>query len=316
MEYSEYSRVVLGYDDIRPSSKFMDTLKLIKPFGVIVFERNILNIETLKNDISLIKEYLPGVLIMIDEEGGVKSRLRKEHGFPTPPNPREAATINSIQETENFYFKAGLALKDIGFDIDLAPVVDIAGEDHILGDRSFSDEMNTCVDYSVAAIKGLLKANICPCAKHFPGLGSATLDPHFYTAVADEKANFESTHFKPFKAAIKSGVPSIMTTHLIARQLDNSGQITTLSSKIISILRDQLAFKGLILSDDLLMKGIAKSMEIPNILDLTLKAGHDLALICREIEDYSEIYEILQKNRDTEVFNRIEKLRKKLLKKY
>lgn len=281
--------VVLGFESNRPSEKFLSLIEKYSPFGVILFERNFTDVDSIYENIRSLKSASSNSLIMIDEEGGAKSRIRREHGFPNPPNPREVASCLSLDEAEDAYRILGTALADLGIDVDLAPVVDVAPENHILGGRAFSDDSLECVEYASAIVRGLQSGGVKTCAKHFPGLGSAIIDPHLKTAVSEaSKQEFEEIHFPPFKRAIESGTDFVMSTHLRANSLDPSGKIATLSGKIIEVIRN-MGFTGDILTDDLLMGGAIENASISTLALESLKAGHDAVLICREIDGIEAI---------------------------
>ena len=279
-------KLVFGFDTPVPTAAFMEFIKAANPGGVILFERNVADLQNLRKLTDKIHSASPKSLIMIDEEGGIKSRLRREHGFPNPPDPRTAASTMTPDEVRDSYRIAGEALSKLGIDVDLAPVADVAPREHILGDRSFSKDAGICALNVAAAIEGLIEANVCPCAKHFPGLGSADIDPHIATATARDGEDFDSRHFVPFKAAIDACVPAIMTTHLVAKSLDPSGEIATYSKTMVDILREKLEFDGAIISDDLFMGGAGERLS--DLVERTvraIRAGHDMVLLCREIDE-------------------------------
>ncbi|MCD6502493.1 glycoside hydrolase family 3 protein [bacterium] len=281
-------KLVFAFDGIEPPDGFLKFLKEEKPGGVILFERNVAGLGHLRKLTAKIHSASPESLIMIDEEGGAKSRLRR--GFPNPPDPRKIAS----EDIHELYRIAGEALAELGIDVDLAPVVDVAPPEHILGDRPFSDDAETCAENAAAAIAGLLSAGIIPCAKHFPGLGSASIDPHIAVSVAEEDADFADKHFIPFRAAIQAGVPAIMTTHLVAKSLDSTGEIATFSRTMIDILRNDLGFSGTILSDDLFMGGAGR-FDIVERAFRALSAGHDMVLLCSEIAEPRDFIEALDR---------------------
>lgn len=282
-------RFVLGFDNEIPSRDFLLFVKNFPPGGFIFFERNFADIDSLKENIEILNKISPSSLFMIDEEGGVKSRLRWEHNFPNPPDPRIIANDFSVERARSLHRECAKELKKIGFDMNLAPVVDVAGENHILGPRSFSDDADICARYSVAIIEGIIEGGLFPCAKHFPGLGSAKIDPHIGISIADESADFQGKHFLPFMKAISANVPAIMTTHLIAPSLDDSNKIATISPKMIKILREKLNFNGVIISDDLLMGGSLSYGSLEDITISSLACGHDIVLICKEVLELDRI---------------------------
>ncbi|HHS49728.1 MAG TPA: glycoside hydrolase family 3 protein [candidate division Zixibacteria bacterium] len=275
-------QAVFGFEGISPSRAFADFVERAQPAGIILFERNLSTLAKLKTIIKSLKDLSPKTLFMIDEEGGEKSRLRVEHGFPNPPNSRDIPHMMSAGDACEAYRIAGDALSELGIDVDLAPVADIAPIGHILGKRAFSDEADICAEYVTATVEGLKQGGVKTCAKHFPGLGSADIDPHLGVSVAREGEDFQC-HFKPFVAAIRAGVDYIMTTHLRAKSLDFSGKIATFSPIIVQILRDELEFQGKIITDDLFMAGASTNLGIADRALKALRSGHDMALICSEL---------------------------------
>lgn len=285
MEKTEfYRRLVLGFEGTSPSTDFLKLLERIRPGGVIFFERNFEDPNDLAEHSRIIRNILPKALIMMDQEGGEKSRLRSGHGFPNPPNPRDLPRLLSPGETRRVYRECGESLRELGINVDLAPVLDLAPPKHFLKNRSISENPDIAAEYGIAALSGLLEAGVMPCAKHFPGLGTAILDPHHRVSVAPENADFER-HMRPFRRAIRAGVPAVMTTHLRALSLDPAGEIATFSKPIVEMLRTDLSFDGLILSDDLLMSGARARGNLPENIAKAVTAGHDMILLCREIED-------------------------------
>lgn len=285
--------VVLGFNDKRPSDRFLKTIEKYSPYGIIFFERNFNGLDMIVDNVKSIRSASPNSSIMIDEEGGMKSRIRREHGFPNPPDPREVADEMSLDDAREAYRILGRALLELGIDVDLAPVVDVAPKEHILGDRSFSDDWRICADYSEAVINGLHDGGVLTCAKHFPGLGSAEIDPHLEATVSDAKREeFERKHFPPFKRSIEAGVDFIMTTHMRSAALDPLNSIATLSTDITKLIRE-MGFVGKILTDDLLMGGAASIASIGELSRRAINAGHDVVLICRELENIEIILEEL-----------------------
>lgn len=288
-----FKPAVLGFNNPKPDDEFLKLIEDFSPYGVILFERNFSDLDSIVENILELKSASPNSLIMIDEEGGVKSRIRKEHGFPNPPDPREVAMTMSLAEAEEAYRILGRALTELGVDVDLAPVADVAPADHILGNRAFYGDWRICADYSAAVIRGLRRGGVMSCAKHFPGLGSAVIDPHLATSVSTATADeFTEIHFPPFKAAISTGVDFVMTTHLRADSLDSTGEIATLSPRIVSMITE-MGFSGFILTDDLLMGGASGGDNLSELASKALLAGHSAVLICRPVEDIRLVMESL-----------------------
>ena len=212
---------------------------------------------------------------------------RFKNGFPISLTPREYVENNAIDEYQEWCKQTAYILKDIGINLNLAPVVDLSSFEkdyHVLNDRSFGDNIETVNNFAKILIDEHSNQNILTCAKHFPGLGSCSIDPHENISNSDKTIeNLKNYHWLPFTNAIKNDVDSIMTTHILNKNLDCEN-ISTFSAKTIEILRNELSFDGPILSDDLNMGGAGNSNNIKEISLNALKAGHNLIMISKEID--------------------------------
>ncbi len=277
-------------------------LKEINPGAVILFKRNISSAHQTAELISHIKDLLPSPpLIAIDQEGGRVIRFTSDITV-FPGNMALGATRST-----DLAYKQGLEsasqLKEIGIDINLAPVVDVITTYHNPGItiRSFGDDPHEVADLAVAFIEGTQTMGVAAVAKHFPGKGAAEVDAHFdLPTISIPKDLFEELHLYPFRQAIENGVQGIMTTHVNCPSLDSEGgHPATFSPPIVkNLIRTRYKFDGVIFSDDLEMGAIAKHYPIVDACRRATVAGHDMLLICSNyqlqrqalsglIEDYS-----------------------------
>ena len=282
MDNSILKRFVLGFEGnaVTPflRRKIKDGL-----FGVILFERNFHSIRELKSLCRELHAICPDVIIAIDQEGGDKSRLRDK--FPNHPNNRTMATKYSAKTIEEAYYLSATGLSEIGIDWNFAPVVDIGADDSYIKDRSFSSKPQEVAQFASYAIRGIQKAGLFSCAKHFVGLGGSKIDPHKSLPRYNGRL---TPHLLPFLSAAIAGVDAIMSTHIICSEI--SEKPVTVCEKAISILRSNeardrrisIGFKRIIITDDILMGG-STEWGVPEEVSLeALAIGHDISLICHE----------------------------------
>lgn len=255
------------------------------PYGIILFKRNCQNPEQVQLLCRSIKEIIPKVKIFIDQEGGRVARLRQ-------PEFEEFPAANSLESSSvvySNYLKMGKYLYSLGLDADCAPVADLyyPYADKIIGDRSFGSDVSQVVTYAKACANALLDSGILPVIKHIPGHGRALVDSHLeLPIVATELAELEQTDFAVFKQM--NNLPLAMTAHVIYTSLDPDLPVS-LSKKAIAYIRNEIGFKGLIMSDDINMKALKGNLR--DISEQVFAAGCDIVLHCSG--DIAEMKEIL-----------------------
>ncbi|PHJ13331.1 hypothetical protein IM42_00895 [Fervidobacterium sp. SC_NGM5_O18] len=259
-----------------------DVLAHIRPGSVILFSRNIVGPEQVRkliDDISNFLGYKP--IIAVDQEGGNVVRLKD--GFNTLPSPMACAASRDVELFKKAVYLTSLEMRAVGVDWNLAPVVDINVNplNPVIGIRSFGDEPEIVTKFSNAFVEASEEAGVATCLKHFPGLGSVSIDPHFDLPVInktiDELLNFDLVPFKNVKCN------AWMPSHVYFPRIQKDGLPASLSSEIVDIARIRLGFDGVIIVDDLLMGGTGKF----TIEEKTLKAfnaGNDILTICHEPE--------------------------------
>lgn len=252
--------------------------------GFILFARNIKNKNQVKQLTSQLKQVLQGdPLILIDQEGGRVSRLDSSE-WPQFPSASYFACLYqqnqqlALQATQENFYQIGLTLKELGINVNCAPVLDILTQytHQIIGNRSFGENPKQVADLAQSACNGLLQANILPVIKHIPGHGRAMSDSHLELPNVDTALlELQTTDFLPFVALNQQKLA--MTAHILYSQLDaqNCG---TISSKVINIIRQQIGFNNILITDDLSMKALQNS--VGNNAILALQAGCDVVLHC------------------------------------
>ncbi len=275
---------IIGIKSIKLSKKENFFLRKYKPWGVILFTRNIKNInQTLKLTSSIRKIFKDkNYPILIDQEGGRVNRLKNIISFDNLTSEFFGKKyIKNFNEFKFFYElfvdKTSYLLKSIGVNINTVPVLDlrIKGSSNIIGNRSFSKNPKIVSKIGDYCIKFFHKNGIGTVIKHIPGHGSAKVDSHFFTPIVKSKKKFLfKNDFFPFK---NKKTFFAMTGHIIFEDIDNKNTVTH-SKKIIKIIRDRLRFKNILISDDLSMKSLKGNLK-DNIIK-TFNAGCNLALHC------------------------------------
>jgi beta-N-acetylhexosaminidase len=174
-------------------------------------------------------------------------------------------------------------LKAVGISLDFAPVLDVHTNPRnpVIGDRALSDEAADVARLGAVVVRGMQEEGVAACGKHFPGHGDTSTDSHLELPLVEHPVErMREVEFLPFAAAINAGVAAIMTAHVFAPALDERRPATLSRHVVTGLLRDELKYDGVILSDDLEMKAIAKTYEAPEAAVLALEAGCDAVLIC------------------------------------
>jgi len=260
-------------------------LQTHQPRGVILFHRNIENPTQLAALIAELRETVPGVLIMVDQEGGRVARLRPPH-WPAFP---AAGTLKTTTAAYAHGQAIGAMLRTAGFDIVTAPVLDLrlSGASSIIGDRAFSDDGEICARLGAALAAGLMAEQITPVMKHIPGHGRALVDSHLELPFVDEP-NL-AADFLPFIR--NADLPWAMTAHVVYTAYDSLP--ATLSKITIQrVIRGMIGFSGTLITDDLAMHALTGTPAAR--AQAALAAGCDIALYCTgELAENASILEAL-----------------------
>jgi beta-N-acetylhexosaminidase len=226
------------------------------------------------------------LLVAIDQEGGVVQRIRAP-ATRWPPMMRhdrleagaDAAMAEAVGEA------MGAELRALGFDIDFAPVLDVHtnAANPIIGDRAFGRDAETVSRRALAFARGLARAGILSCGKHFPGHGDTTTDSHLELPRIDHDwARLERVELAPFARAVAASLPMIMTAHVVFAALDPTVPATLSPAVIEGLLRQRLGYRGVIVSDDLDMRAIADHVGVGAAAVAAVRAGCDVLLLCND----------------------------------
>jgi len=219
--------------------------------------------------------------VAIDQEGGRVARLRA----PFTEWPAMAALGRADDEQLARRFARALAreLRAVGISLDYAPVLDIHTNpsNQVIGDRALSDRADRVARLGAMIVRTLQDEGIAACGKHFPGHGDTTTDSHFELPLVEHPPDrLRLVEFAPFRAAIAADVGCIMTAHILVPALDEARPATLSRAIVQGILRDELGFQGVIVSDDLEMRAIADHHAAPDAAVAAIGAGCDTVLLC------------------------------------
>ncbi|MBN9376877.1 MAG: glycoside hydrolase family 3 protein [Chlamydiales bacterium] len=219
------------------------------------------------------------LFITTDQEGGRVSRLT--HGFTVFPGNRAVALTRSLDLCEKSAFFMGQEMHDVGINLNLAPVVDINTQvrNPVIGISSFSEDPRTVISFARASLKGFHRANVMTTLKHFPGHGDVEIDSHEGLPILKKDlVDLEKGELRPFRE-LSEHTEAILTAHMMVPALDEF-HCTTLSKKSLDYLRQEIGFKGLIISDSLVMEGLLKCCgTIEEAAVRAFQAGCDLILL-------------------------------------
>lgn len=269
-----------------------------QPYGFILFKRNIKNRQQVASLVASLKSCVnhAHVPILIDQEGGRVARLRQPEWkeYPRAASFLEEAGYDIVHAKDAVYRSyrdMAAMLSPLGINVNCAPVADIsiAGAHDIIGDRAFGSTVSDIVLLADAAARGLSDGGITPIMKHIPGHGRALVDSHeSLPVVTTDLKTLEKQDFAIFKQLTERGNNGwAMTAHIVYQAIDPT-QPATLSKKVIGMIRDELGFDGVIISDDLSMHALSGSFA--ERAKHALAAGCDLLLHCNgDMEEMKQV---------------------------
>jgi len=252
--------------------------------GVVLYQRNFTNPKRLQKLTAAIRQVAGRpVLIGIDQEGGTRFALREP--FTAWPSATELGRLGDVQSAEQVARAIATELRAVGCNLNFAPMLDlhVNSESPVTKDRSFGSDPHLVARMGVALDRGLRSGGVLSCAKHFPGHGDAAVDPHLDLPVfGGTMERLESAELVPFAAAVATGVPLVMTAHILLPQIDPENPASLSRMMLDGVLRRRLHFHGVILADDLGMGAIAKRYGPGEAAVQTLRAGTDVAMLCHD----------------------------------
>ena len=255
--------------------------------GIILYKDNIQNLSSMVTLINDLKKSNDGndvpLFMSVDQEGGKVSRMPAEY-TAIPANSKVGATGNADAAGMMGWLLAREVLS-AGFNMDFAPVLDINSnpDNPVIGERSFGSTADVVTRLGIAEMRGMSDEGAIPVIKHFPGHGDTAVDSHLELPVVNKTAaQLAKLEWLPFQAAIKEKADAVMVAHILYPKLDPE-KPASLSKTIISgLLRDQMGFGGVVITDDLTMGAITEHYTLPAAAVDTVLAGSDILLVAHE----------------------------------
>lgn len=278
-------RLMVGFEGTGLNEDLKDLINRLKIGGIILFAGNLKSPDQIKELCRSIQDYAkicqqPPLFIAVDQEGGQVARLQEPFTI-FPGNPH----MKTEEDAVHFAEITAAELNQVGINMNMAPVMDVSpeGSGSIMAERTFGDNPAWVSRLGVKVIEHLQLNNIMAVAKHFPGIGRTTLDSHMDMPVLhDDLSVMEQFDLIPFEAGIQNRVSGVMLSHIFYTKLDPQWPASLSPQIAKNLLRKQMGFDGLVLTDDLDMGAISKHYDIHTAIHQILAADIDLALICHK----------------------------------
>ncbi|HEU0241645.1 MAG TPA: glycoside hydrolase family 3 N-terminal domain-containing protein [Micromonosporaceae bacterium] len=255
--------------------------------SVVLYARNIGHAEQVASLTAALRAERPDVIVAIDEEAGDVTRLEARTGSSRPGNLALGAA-DDVELTEAVAHHLGQELAGLGITLDYAPDADVNSnpDNPVIGVRAFGADPQLVARHTVAWVRGLQLAGVASCAKHFPGHGDTGVDSHHdVPVIAADRASLDACELVPFRAAIDAGVRAVMTGHLVVPAVDPHRPATLSKPVLTDLLRVDLGFDGLIVTDAIEMDAVARRYGLGGATVAALAAGADAVCVGGELWD-------------------------------
>jgi beta-N-acetylhexosaminidase len=275
---------IIGFEGKTISDELTDMLKTRAPGGVILFSSNVKSPEQLLDLINSIKSTNSGrepLFISVDEEGGRVSRMPES--LTDIPS---AASIGEYGDISISYEIGSLLAEEIssfGFNMDFAPVLDIFSnpDNKVISDRSYGNTAQAVSEHGIQLMKGIREKGVIPVVKHFPGHGDTVADSHKELPVVEhDMGRLTSSELVPFQRAVDENADAVMVGHLLMKAIDPENPAALSEAVITDLLRIQMGFAGVVMTDDMTMGAITKNYDIGDAVVSSVIAGSDIILVC------------------------------------
>ncbi|WP_042142230.1 beta-N-acetylhexosaminidase [Paucisalibacillus sp. EB02] len=290
--------IIAGIEGTTPTPETINLIEDYKVGGIIFFSDNLTSYSQSRNFINGIKQInatnkIP-LFLSVDQEGG---RVRRLPGLEELPTNKEIGLRNDPELSYQIGTILAKELQAFGMNMNYSPVMDVNSnpKNPVIGDRAFGDESELVSKLGIQTMKGMEDENIIPVVKHFPGHGDTSVDSHLELPRIDKSlAQLYDLELIPFIDSIHEGADVVMVAHILFQQLDEEYPSSMSKPIITGLLRDELGFEGVIVTDDMMMDAIENHYEIGEAAVQSVKAGNDIILISEHYEDIVRSFEAIK----------------------
>ncbi len=276
--------VIAGFEGYEVNDDVRSLIRDYRIGGLILYGGNVQSTGQLLALINWLKltnsSYKVPIFISVDEEGGRVSRMPSE--FVNIPSMGAIGRVNDSALAYRIGNVTAEMIRSFGFNMDFAPVLDINSnpDNPVIGDRAFGSTPEIVSRLGVQAMLGIRDGGVIPVVKHFPGHGDTSVDSHTALPVVNYDLNrLQNFEFVPFKAAINNGADAVMVGHILLTRVDPANPSSMSKTVITDILRNQLGFKGVVITDDMTMGAITKNYGLAEAAVKSVNAGSDIVLL-------------------------------------
>ncbi|OJV91630.1 MAG: hypothetical protein BGO39_20855 [Chloroflexi bacterium 54-19] len=294
-------RLLVVFPGTELTQSIKNFILTVKPGGILLFADNISSLAQVKKliaDLQTLAEQngLPRFIITLDEEGGIVSRMPQDGREGIAPS-QMAQAAGGLEAVQTCAHETAARLADLGFNLNLAPVGDVNSnyKNPVIGTRSFGSDPDKVAQAVRVAVAEYLAQKVGTCVKHFPGHGGTDVDSHTgLPVVRKNRAQLDEIELKPFKEAIAAGTPAIMTAHILFPLIEPNNLPATLSPYFLKkLLREELNFQGLIITDSLSMGAISNRYGLAEAARLSLVAGADMVIAISDLAGQQAVFKSL-----------------------
>ncbi|MCD8362731.1 MAG: glycoside hydrolase family 3 protein [Lachnospiraceae bacterium] len=259
--------------------------------GIVYFADNIVTREQCSEMIANSQSYSKvGLFIAVDEEGGTVARIGNNSAMGTTsfPNMKAIGDSGDAKEAWNVGYTIGMEIGELGFNLDFAPVADVDSnpDNPVIGDRSFGTDAALVSEMVQAEVQGFQESGVLSTLKHFPGHGDTATDSHEgYTELNKTLEELYQVEFVPFQSGIAAGADFVMVGHISVPQVTGDDVPASLSGTMIDILKNDLGFDGLVITDSMRMEAITDRWPSAEAAVLAVQAGVDVILMPEDLEE-------------------------------
>jgi beta-N-acetylhexosaminidase len=299
----------LGFEDSEPPETLRRDITAGDVGAVILFQRNLRALDGGRTDVEALIQVTaalhaaapaagPPLWIAIDQEGGSVQRVRAP-ATVWPPMLSFDGLPSEIEDAalaERVGEALGRELFALGIDVDFAPVLDVHTNpaNPVIGRRAFATEPEAVARRALALARGLERAGVVSCGKHYPGHGDTDTDSHLaLPRLSHALERLEAVELRPFRRAVAAGMPMIMTAHVVFAALDDTVPATLSRAVITGLLRERMGYEGIVVSDDLDMRAIVAHYGVGDAAVRAIQAGCDALLLCRDVAHQQQAREAL-----------------------